>query len=190
MSQVRIVGLSGATRRPSRTTALIQSVAREVGRRREVGFRSYDLAEFGPGLGAFTRAELPDAAQEALTEIERADALIIGTPIYKGSYAGLLKHLIDFLDPLALAGRPVALVATGGGRRHALAVEHQLRPLFGFFAALTLPTALYASDEDFEGGLLTDRVTLQRVQQLADEIASHTPPAASRTEPPRLERVA
>lgn len=102
MSQLRIIGLSGTTRRPSRTTTLIQSVAREVGQRREIGFRSYDLAEFGPGLGAFMRAELPDAAQEALTEIEQADALIVGTPIYEGSYAGLLKHLIDFLDPLAL----------------------------------------------------------------------------------------
>ena len=191
MSQLRIVGLSGSTRNPSRTTALIQSLAREVGKRREVAFTLYELGDFGPGLGAFSRAELPESARQALAAIESADGLIVGTPIYKGSYPGLFKHLVDFIDPQALVGRPVALVATGGGRRHSLAVEHQLRPLFGFFSALTLPTALYASDEDFENGAVTDRVTLDRLQQLAGEIASHIAPRdVARGQAPRLERVA
>jgi FMN reductase len=33
-------------------------------------------------------------------------------------------------------------------------VEHQLRPLFGFFEALTMPTGIYASDRDFADGVL------------------------------------
>jgi FMN reductase len=70
-----------------------------------------------------------------------------------------------------LAGRPVILTATGGGRRHALVVEHQLRPLFGFFSALTVPTSIYASDEDFENGKLSDPVTLARIEQAAAELA-------------------
>ena len=78
-----------------------------------------------------------------------ADALIVGSPVYKGSYTGLFKHLFDFVEPEALAGKPVILTATGGGPRHALVVEHSLRPLFGFFTALTIPTAIYASDQDF-----------------------------------------
>lgn len=191
MSILRIVGLSGSTRRPSRTTALVQALAREVGRRREIGFTLFELADLGPGLDAFTRAELPAPAQEALDAIEGADALIVGTPIYKGSYAGLLKHLVDFIDPQALIGRPVALIATGGGRRHALAVEHQLRPLFGFFSALTLPTGLYASDEDFAEGVLSDGVTLARLRQLADELAAMaTPRIGSRQAPLPIDRVA
>ena len=52
-------------------------------------------------------------------------------------------------DQPELAGKPVALTATGGGLRHALMVEHALRPLFGFFAALTVPTGVYASEADF-----------------------------------------
>lgn len=190
MSRLRVVGFSGATRRPSRTTALVQAVAREVGRRREIGFTFFDLAEIGPGFDATSRPDLPERAQAALAAIESADALIVGAPIYKGSYPGLFKHLIDFVDPGALVGRPVALVATGGGRRHALAVEHQLRPLFGFFSALTLPTSLYASDEDFQDGVLKDEVTLARAAQLAEEIATHATPRASQGSAPRLERVA
>ena len=130
------------------------------------------LAEIGPGLGAFSREALPLAGQAALAAIEGADALIVGTPIYKGSYSGLFKHLFDFVAPEALLGTPVVLAATGGGRRHALAVEHQLRPLFGFFGALALPTSVYASDEDFTDGALSDPTTLARVSRAADELTA------------------
>ena len=53
------------------------------------------------------------------------------------------------IDPAALAGKPVLLTATGGGDKHALIIEHQLRPLFGFFEAATLPTGIYAGAADF-----------------------------------------
>jgi FMN reductase len=43
----------------------------------------------------------------------------------------------------------VVLTATGGSDRHALLVEHQMRPLFGFFQSLTVPLGIYASESDF-----------------------------------------
>lgn len=64
--------------------------------------------------------------------IIEAEALVIGSPTYKGSYTGLFKHVFDLLDPADLRGKPVILTATGGGDRHSLVVEHQLRPLFAF----------------------------------------------------------
>ena len=41
------------------------------------------------------------------------------------------------------------LAATGGSERHALVIDHQLRPLFSFFQAQTLPVGVYATDADF-----------------------------------------
>lgn len=191
MSALRLVGVSGSARRPSRTSALVEALGREMSRRRETEFTLVDVAGIGPGLGAFSRSELPQEGEAALRAIEAADALIVGSPIYKGSYTGLFKHLFDFVDPLALVGKPVILTATGGGRRHALAVEHQLRPLFGFFSALTLPTAIYASDEDFSDGVLCDRETLDRVGQAAAELAAHARPATRMTASPvAFQRVA
>jgi FMN reductase len=191
MTRVRVVGVSGSTRRPSRTSELVAEIGRELSRHRPVQFELIDLAEIGPGLGAFSRDDLPDAGKRALAAIETADGLIVGSPIYKGSYTGLFKHLFDFVDVQALAGVPIALTATGGGRRHALTVEHQLRPLFGFFSALTLPTSVYASDEDFRDGKLADPVTADRVRQVASELAQHVSPrrAALAASVP-LERVA
>ena len=98
-----------------------------------------------------------------------ADLLVVGSPTYKGSYTGLLKHFFDLLDPTSLRGKPVILTATGGGERHSLVVEHQLRPLFGFFEAFALPTAIYAVDRDFSDGVIAADHIKQRVVQAVAE---------------------
>lgn len=171
MSALRLVALSGNTHRPSKTRALVEAAVSAVARRHTVTPEIFDLVDIGPGVGAFSRSKLPEAGQKALEAIENADALIVASPVYKGSYVGLLKHLIDFVDPLALVGKPVLIGATGGGHRHALVVEHQLRPLFGFFSALSTPTAVYAADADFSDGVLSAADVRARLDQAASELA-------------------
>jgi FMN reductase len=190
VANLRLVALSGSTSGASRTTRLVETIAASAARRRGFRVTLLELRDLAPGLMALRREDLGTGVRHALDAIEEADVLVVGTPVYKGSYPGLFKHLIDFVDPLALTGRPVALAATGGGRRHALAVEHQLRPLFGFFSALVLPTTVYASDEDFTGGALTDPVTLARIEQLAGEIGTFASARPRAEAPALLERVA
>ncbi len=182
MSFPRLVGFSGSPRRPSRTRSLVETVAAEVASRRQVRLDIYDLVDAGQGLGAaLQRQDLTLPAARIVDAIEQADALIVGTPVYKGAYTGLFKHVFDLVDPRALVGKPVLLTATGGGPRHALVVEHALRPLFGFFEALTVPTAVYASDADFVEGQLSEAGVLARVstaaQQLANLIGAEAPKA-------------
>ncbi|SFV09764.1 FMN reductase [Methylobacterium sp. 174MFSha1.1] len=171
MRPARIVAFSGNVRRPSRTRALVEAVAAELGRRRPIDLKVFDLAEVGTGLGATTRQALPLPIAHMIEAIEGADAVIVGSPVHNGSYSGLFKHVIDFLEPAALAGKPVALTATGGGPRHALMVEHQLRPLFGFFTAHVAPTAVYAGEAEIENGIVTDERVAERVAAAASELA-------------------
>ncbi|GEO17924.1 FMN reductase [Microvirga aerophila] len=172
MSQPRIVGLSGSPRRPSKTRALVEQVAAEVASHRHIRLDIFDLVDAGPGLGAaLQRQDLTLPAARIIDAIEQAEALIVGTPVYKGAYTGLFKHIFDLVEPRALVGKPVVLTATGGGPRHALMVEHALRPLFGFFEALTMPTAVYASDADFQGGQLVEASVLARVNAAAQQLA-------------------
>lgn len=173
MTRPRLVGLSANVQRPSKTRTLVDAVLREAGAQVALDARILDFVDAGPGLGAaWTRDQLTPAAREVLAAIESADGLVVGSPVYKGAYTGLFKHLFDLVDPRALAGKPVAIVATGGGARHALVVEHAFRPLFGFFGALQIPTAVYASDADFSGGALTEAGLRARAAEAGGQLAA------------------
>jgi FMN reductase len=63
---------------------------------------------------------------------------------------------------------PVLLAATGGSDRHALVIEHQLRPLFGFFQALSLPIGVYATEADFTDYQITSPQVLERIERAVE----------------------
>jgi FMN reductase len=154
---IRVVGFSAATRRPSRTTALVAAAIDAISRLVPVRHDIIDLADIGPSFGvARRRDELSGAAAEALTQIEAADILVVGSPIYRGTYTGAFKHIFDLADQTALANSTVVLTATGGSDRHTLALEHSFRPLFGFFGAQTVPVGIYAAEFDFDQYKLTN----------------------------------
>ena len=47
-------------------------------------------------------------------------------------------------------------------------IDHQLRPLFSFFQARTLPLGVYATDSDFESHRLHSAALLERAQLSVD----------------------
>ena len=118
------------------------------------------------------RDALPASVQLELERIESADLLVVASPVYRASYTGLFKHLFDFVEQYALVGTPVLLAATGGSERHGLMIEHQLRPLFGFFEALTVPTGVYASAADFAGDRPVSSPLVDRLGSAAAQLAS------------------
>lgn len=169
----RVVAISGSVNRPSKSRALAESIAAAALSRIDLDVETYDLLDAGPGLGAaFARKELSPTAAAIIDAVESADAIIAVSPVYKGSYTGLFKHLFDFVSPTSLVNKPVVIGATGGGHRHGLVVEHQLRPLFGFFSALTVPTSVYASDHEFRDGLPFDPTVIERVDLAGAQLAA------------------
>jgi FMN reductase len=104
------------------------------------------LTELGSGPH---RADIGPAARAALEAVEAADLIVVGSPAYRATYSGLFKLFFDHIGQHALVDKPIVLTATGGSDRHALLVEHQMRPLFGFFQALTVPLGIFANEGDF-----------------------------------------
>lgn len=169
---IRIAAFAGTLSSPSRTRALVEYAAERVAARFRGTATTHDVIDLQPSLGrAASFADLDPATREIVKDILSADALIVGTPVYKGSYTGLFKHLFDLIDPAALAGKPVLLTATGGGDRHALVIEHQLRPLFGFFEAAVLPTGVYAGAADFRDGQPASEPLLDRLDRAVEQFA-------------------
>lgn len=169
-----VVAVSGSVFKPSRTQVLAESILSQLSQSLPIKTQLIELgdvvAEIGPAL---TRKSLSQEVEEKLRTIENADLLVVATPVYRGSYPGQFKHLFDLIDQNALIDTPVLLAATGGSHRHALVIEHQLRPLFSFFQALTLPVGVYASEADFSNYVIVSDALKARIE-LAVTRAQHT----------------
>lgn len=168
---IRVVALSANTRRPSRTRSLVNAIAMRLAESNSVQVLLYDFVDIGIEFGMATSLdELSAKAKSIFDQVCQADALIVGTPVYKGAYSGHFKHFFDLLNPECLIHKPVCLAANGGGSKHALVVEHSLRPLFGFFSAATTPTAVYACEADFLNGEPADEALISRIDRAVYEL--------------------
>ncbi|MRH41345.1 NADPH-dependent FMN reductase [Aquibacillus halophilus] len=69
------------------------------------------------------------AVIEIASLIQGAKGVIVGSPVYKAAYSGVLKALLDILPQDVLQGTPVLPLMTGGSPSHLLAIEYTLKPL-------------------------------------------------------------
>ncbi|WP_349656758.1 FMN reductase [Xanthomonas sp. 10-10] len=147
---LRVVAVSGGLQRPSKAVALADHLLGLIAEAVPCEQQLVELGALAPQFaGAVWRSQLPATVEQALSAVEQADVVVVTTPVYRGSFTGLFKHFFDFIHQDALIDTPILLAATGGSERHALVIDHQLRPLFSFFQARTLPLGIYATDRDF-----------------------------------------
>lgn len=174
---LRLVGISGGVGTPSSTTTLVRAVLdpsatrlRAAGREVEIEVVEVrDVARDATDevLGGLRSPRL----DTALRTIESADALVVATPVFRGSVAGVLKTVLDLLEPGALRDVPTVLAATTGSVRHTLVTEHAMRPLMSYFGALTLPTSIVALPEDFVLGTRPTPELAARIDRSVTQLA-------------------
>jgi FMN reductase len=180
MQKTRIIGLSGNVKAPSRTSALVAAILGSIEGRFDADVRQIDLVDAAPILFKALRADqLDEAGREIVHAVETADVLVVGSPVYRASYSGALKHLFDLVHFESLIGKPVVLAATGGTPLHGLMIDHQLRPLFGFFKTLTLPTSVYALESDFTAYAVSNPGIRKRINATLRELEIVLPQARS-----------
>ncbi|MDP4301228.1 NAD(P)H-dependent oxidoreductase [Leptothrix discophora] len=172
MKPHQITVVVGNVSERSRTKVLAQAIGDALATALPVQLTVLEIAHLTSVIGVTSNPQDLDlTGRLALQAIANADLVVAVSPVYKGSYSGLFKHLFDLVPPDALVDRPVLLAANGGSDRHALVVDHQLRPLFSFFRALTVPSAVYASEADFDGYLLKDGPLRKRIGEAAAQAA-------------------
>lgn len=143
-----IVGISGTLHSPSKTDRVLAAILAAAAARTGRDTAVVNVLEHGHAIVDALAAPAAPALAAAYEEVLGAEALVVATPVYKGSYTGLLKAFVDPIGQEALADRRVLLAAIGGDDQHSLVIEHELRPLFGFFGAVTLPRGVYARAAD------------------------------------------
>jgi FMN reductase len=160
----RLVVVSAGTGQPSTTRMLADRIAAEsLERLRELEVtakvEAVEVAPLAVDVARASVTRVPSTElQAAIEQIAAADAVIAATPVYKAGISGLFKSFVDVLDDDLLIAKPVVLAATAGSSRHALVVDQQLRSLFAYLRALTLPTSVFAAPEDWGAAELGERV--------------------------------
>ena len=198
----RIVIVSAGLGQPSSTRLLADRlglvVERSLGERGvEAELQVVELRDLGQDLINNLLTGFPSPTlQAAIDAVATADGVIAVTPIYSASYSGLFKLFFDVLERGGLAGRPVLIAATAGTPRHSLALEHALRPLFAYFGAVVVPTAVFAATDDWGTAQTTvDASLAQRIEragrELAAAVAARNPgaPADRFTDPVPFDRL-
>jgi FMN reductase len=171
MSGTLVVGVSGSPSDPSRTSTLVGATVARLGE--ELPDARTETVEIAPILADlaanWSRERMAPATRASLELVEAADVLVVGSPAFRAAYSGAFKLFFDAVGQYDLVDTPVLLTATGGSDRHALLVEHQMRPLFGFFQSTTLPIGVFGNERDFtkhEGGYDITSVDLElRIDQ-------------------------
>jgi FMN reductase len=142
--------------------------------------RTIEVAPLAVAVAKATiSGRLDSSLQAAIDMLVPADAVIVVTPIYKAGVSGLFKSFIDLLDGDLLVAKPMILAATAGSPRHALVVDEEMRSLFAYFRAMTTPTAVFASPEDWASTALGKRIDRAATElavlvgaSVADEVVS------------------
>ena len=99
--------------------------------------------------------ELGDDTAAVVGAIAAADAVLFASPVYRASFTGALKNLLDQTPVEALLGKPCGIVAMGATQHHYLGVDRHLRDVLAWFGALVAPTSVYLSSADFSEGVLS-----------------------------------
>lgn len=172
LSPLKVVVLEASPNAESKTASLADIAVSIIKERYLISLSTVNVYAIGSGLtSAIMRSDVDRKAEEALQTVERADLLLVAVPVYRGSYPGMFKHFMDLVDQYALAKTPVMLMATGGGERHALVIDHALRPLFSFFHAFVAPVGVYASSADFDKTVLLNPSIYSRIQLAVDDLS-------------------
>lgn len=114
--------------------------------------------------------DYPDDTPKVLERIQAADAYIIGTPIYRGSYTGVLKNLLDHIPVEAFMGKVAGLVGNAYTDHHYLSIDQELKPVLAWFNMHLVPGSVYVRADQMKGGDITDERVRDHLRQLGEAV--------------------
>ncbi|MFD9585375.1 NADPH-dependent FMN reductase [Streptomyces sp. NPDC059980] len=168
-----VLSVSGSPSASSRTAKLLRHLdARLTAQGHEVIPLDVRTIPAEALLGADFRHP---AVVEAAALFDRADGVVIGTPVYKAAYSGVLKALLDLLPQYALAGKTVLPLVTGGSTAHVLALDYALRPVLNSMGATHIVQGWFTLDKDIttapDGTVTVAPGTAEALVQVVDQFS-------------------
>ncbi len=118
-------------------------------------------------------ADAGDAAEFA-ARVRAADAIILGSPMYHGSYSSPLKTALDYCGFDEFADKTVGLLAVSGGAFPVTALDH-MRSVCRALNAWVLPheAAIARPQSAFDGTEFADERLEERVATLGRRVVQY-----------------
>lgn len=166
--------IAGSPSPSSRSTSLLDHFGQALVRR---GFQTetVSIESFPSDVLLHGKFEAESVTRFA-DSLRRASALVFSTPVYKATYAGALKVIIDLIDPKALEGKALLALATARLEPHLAEVDLSFQRLYAFFkGSRPLPTlGLLDPQVGAPGAIALDNVAQRAfddaVQRLAEAV--------------------
>lgn len=178
MDETHVVGICGSLRDDSHTRKALrislQAAEAAGGSTDLLDLREWELPVFDAGSADVGEAK---AFRE---RIRRADTVILGTPVYHGSFASPLKTALDYCGFDEFENTTIGLLAVAGGRFPITALEH-LRTVGRALDAWVMPhqVAVPRANSAFEGSKLVDAELRELIEVLGRDAVryAHIEPA-------------
>ncbi|GEN87768.1 NADPH-dependent FMN reductase [Oceanobacillus sp. FSL W8-0428] len=140
-----IVVLSGSPSEVSRSNAVLRYIGSTL---EEKGFSVTHISVRDVPQDVLFNGEFNSLVIQRITSlIKEAKGVIVGTPVYKSSYSGILKALVDLLPQDVLEDKTVLPLMTGGSSSHLLAMEYTLKPLLASLKGMNLKGVYFVDSQ-------------------------------------------
>ncbi|MBY8886701.1 NADPH-dependent FMN reductase [Streptomyces sp. PTM05] len=169
-----VLSVSGSPSATSRTAGLLRHLDARIAAQ---GHEVVPLDVRTLPAQALLGADFGHPAIVRATELfARADGVVVGTPVYKAAYSGLLKTLLDLLPQYALSGKTVLPLATGGSTAHVLAIDYALRPVLSSMGAAHILPGWFTLDQEItlgeSGAVTVAPATARMLGELVDRFSA------------------
>src|SRR5438874_4787164 len=112
-------------------------------------------------------------AQSLTAAVEKADGIIIATPVYNYDVAAAAKNMVE-LTGSAWEDKVVGFLCAAGGMSSYMSIMAFANSLMLDFRSVIIPRFVYATGRAFEGDDLKDKEVGERIEELADDLIRFT----------------
>lgn len=166
---MQLIGIVGSAVKSGRTRKAIEIACEGAGQFLTDGLNINIIDLANDKISILDGRELSDYTDDterSVNLIETGDVFLIGSPVYRGTYTGALKNLLDHAPLSTFENKPVGLIATGATAHHYLMIDHELRAVLAWSNAYLLPGSVYVENRHYEDGEIVDIQVHERLQQL------------------------
>ena len=168
-----LLAIHGTVTRPGR---LYQAIQAALSALEGTNSPTLDILHLGDHRVSFADGRPLDAydddTQAVVERVIAADMCLIATPVFRASYTGALKNLLDHVPVEGLHGKACGLIGMGATDHHYLSIDAQLRPVLSWFGAHLVPGMVYLQSRHFQSGQLAAPQAIADLQSLARSVVA------------------